>query len=162
MAAGGEDEDAKSNVWALRGLSLVLSLAAVGVMMGGLPMPSIPGFGGSAAEDDDEANLPPSDAMFAIRIRREPEEAFAFASMPSSWPDWHAGTEMVSGQIDTVAEAGDRVREFIGAGLGLGAPREVQWTMHTMKQPKYSIDGDGALHAVGHDVNDPGWRLDMR
>lgn len=161
MAGSDDDvsEKPNNNAWVLRGVSLVVTLVAVGVFHG---FPQLPGFGGSAAEDDDEAALPPSDAMFAIRIRREPEEAHAFACLPSSWPDWHAGTEMVSGQIDTVAEAGDRVREFIGGGLGLGAPREVQWTMHTMKQPKYSIDGDGALHAVGHDVNDPSWRLDMR
>ena len=26
----------------------------------------------------------------------------------------------------------------------------------------WSVDGDGALHAVGHDVNDPNWRIQIR
>jgi hypothetical protein len=123
-------------------------------------VPSFLGGGGGAG--DDEEVLPPADATASVRIRREPEDVYSFAAMPHSWPDWHVGSEMVSGQIDTLAEAGDRIREHVGGELGLGVPREIQWTMHGGKQPKYSVDGDGALHAVGHDVNDPGWRVDIR
>jgi hypothetical protein len=121
----------------------------------------LPSFLGGGAEDEDEV-LPPADASATVRIRREPEDVYAFAAMPHSWPDWHVGSEMVSGQIDTLAEAGDRIREHVGGELGLGVSRELQWTMHGGKQPKYSVDGDGALHAVGHDVNDPSWRVDIR
>ncbi len=150
--------DSKTSVWVIRGVSLAVSLIAATVVFYGVP--SFLG-GGSGAEDDEEV-LPPADAAATIRIRREPEDVYAFAAMPHSWPDWHVGSEMVSGQIDTLAEAGDRIREHVGSELGLGVPREIQWTMHGGKQPKYSVDGDGALHAVGHDVNDPGWRVDIR
>jgi hypothetical protein len=151
--------DGKTSVWVIRGVSVVLSIIAATVVMQGLPLPSFFGGGGGAEEEEV---LPPADASATVRIRRDPEDAFAYAATPHSWPDWHADSEMVSGQIDTIAEAGDRIREHIGGDLGFGVAREVQWTMHTMKQPKYSVDGDGALHAVGHDVNDPSWRVEIR
>ena len=158
MARGGGKTS--TSMWVIRGVSVVASLIAVTVVMHGMRLPSFLG-GGDGAEDEDEV-LPPADASATVRIRREPEDVYAFAAMPHSWPDWHVGSEMVSGQIDTLAEAGDRIREHIGVELGLGVSRELQWTMHGGKQPKYSVDGDGALHAVGHDVNDPSWRVDIR
>ena len=69
---------------------------------------------------------------------------------------------MVSGEIDAPAEPGNRVREHIGASFGLGEGREVQWTVHTVKNPKYSLDGDGSFHAVGHDVHNSSWQVELR
>jgi len=131
MAGGGD----RAAMWLSMGVSLVVAVVAAIVLMGGSP------FGGGGSAADDEEALPPADAAASIRVRREIEDAFAFAATPGSWPHWHVDSEMVSGQIDTVAEAGDRVREHIGGDLGFGAAREVQWTMHTIKEPRYSVDG---------------------
>ena len=59
-------------------------------------------------------------------------------------------------------EPGNRVREHLIGAFTFDSAREMQWTVHTVKQPKYSIDGDGSFHAIGYDVHDRDWRVEIR
>jgi hypothetical protein len=132
-----------------------------GLLLGLKRFPNMFQFPGGAGVDSAD-DVPPPDAMRSIRIRQHIDDVFLYATRPGSWPHWHLGSEMVSGEIDADAEAGNRAREHLGAEFGLDAAREVQWTVHTVRQPRYSMDGDGAFHAVGYDVRDPDWRVEIR
>jgi hypothetical protein len=150
-AAGAKQEEVTSaSRWSplLRVASAVVSLAAVAILVRGgvlFGLQYFPKLGGTDGGSADE--FPPADASARIR---------------GSWPHWHAGSEMVSGEIDTEAEPGNRVREHLAGSFTLDGPREMQWTVHTVKQPKYSLDGDGSFHAIGYDVHDPDWRVEIR
>lgn len=165
-AAGAKQEEVTSaSRWSplLRVASAVVSLAAVAILVRGgvlFGLQYFPKLGGTDGGSADE--FPPADASARIRVRRHIDDVFMAAVTPGSWPHWHAGSEMVSGEIDTEAEPGNRVREHLAGSFTLDGPREMQWTVHTVKQPKYSLDGDGSFHAIGYDVHDPDWRVEIR
>ena len=153
-----------SSQWVVAALSVVLSAVAVTFIFGGFDLSNLTGggyAGGAGAEFEQEV-LPEADARATIKFKMNIDEVWEYVALPNTWPLWQAGWDQVSGEIDTVAEAGNRVRAHLAGPAGHGANREIQWTIMQIREPKYSMDGDGMLWAVGKDVKQAAWSMDLR
>lgn len=85
-------------------LALILALAVGGGVVIGLGyLPQLGGVGSAA--DGAFEQLPTPDAMASVRIRQNIDDVFLYATTPGSWPHWHKGSEMVSGDISTVVHS---------------------------------------------------------
>ena len=118
-----------STQYIVAALSVVLSAIAVYFIIGGgLPL----GGGGDGSSGwsgggGEQEVLPPADARATIKFKKPIEAIWDYVALPSTWPLWQAGWDQVSGEIDTVAEAGNRVRAHLAGGAGHGANREILW-----------------------------------
>lgn len=80
----------------------------------------------------------------AIFIDREPEDVYAFAATPASWPQWHPTATSVSGAIDRPVEVGDDVHETDRFAFLSGA---IHWTVRRA-DPGQGWAYDGVLTGV--------------
>eukprot|EP01051_Picozoa_sp_SAG22_P000394 SAG22_NODE_10_length_35702_cov_72.266992_15_plen_375_part_00 len=168
-SGSGTSAPSSSGGFYMAAISMALSAVAVTYLFGGLGLfgGGIGGFGGGAGDEFEREVLPTPDARATVKFRsseigKNIDELFEYVALPNTWPLWQSGCDGVSGEIDTVAEAGNRVRASLHGDAGLGASREVQWTIMQVREPRYSMDGDGLVWAVGKDVRQPSWSLDMR
>eukprot|EP01052_Picozoa_sp_SAG31_P037122 SAG31_NODE_4743_length_2986_cov_4.941808_4_plen_252_part_00 len=143
-------------------ISVLLSSIAVAYILGAFSFGGESSFAEKGGSSANSEALPPADARASIKFKKPIEEIWEYVALPNTWPLWQAGWDQVSGEIDTVAEAGNRVRAHISGPAGHGADREIQWTVMQVKEPKYSVDGDGLLWAVGRDVRQQEWAFDLR